>query len=183
MPLTLTSPGPDRLVYAIPIWFRSAMGLLVTVVVASLAVQDSRPGLLAWVVLALVALSALYHEKWIFDAAAGRVVHRFGLVIAPWTTVIELETVDRFCIVPMVRGTIPGTEDARIESAAALRGGRADDRGWLRARYKKPFLNLEMTCADGTRHLIDHVPARRVARLRDLATRLAALCGKPLVER
>ena len=103
-------------------------------------------------------------------------------MILAWSTVIEFASLDRFCIVPLVKGTVPGSEDEKTENAAALKGVRADDSHFKRSRHKKPFLSLEIECTDGSRYLIDHLPARNGAKLRAAASRMAALCGKPMTE-
>ncbi len=182
IPLVLSSPRPDRLVYRLPVWYRVVMGCILAVVVTALVMGDSRPGFLAWLVLVILILGALYEDKWIFDAAESRIVHRAGLLIGAKATVIEFSAVERFCIVPLVKGTIPGTEDEKSENAAALKGYRSDDGHLRRARYKKHFLSLEIECSDGTRYLIDHMPARNVVNVRATAALMADLCGKPVTE-
>jgi hypothetical protein len=79
-----------------------------------------------------------------------------------------------------VEGTIPGSEDERLENAAALRGARGDDGALRRSRHKRPFLGLVLECTDGAQYLIDRVPARNVARLREAAGRMADVCDVPL---
>ncbi len=182
IPLVLSSPRPDRLVYAIPIWFRVVMGFILAVVIAALVMGDSRPGVLAWIALAILVLGGLYEDTWSFDGTQGRATHRAGLLIAAKSTIVAFSDIERICLVPVVKGTIPGTEDERAEKAAALLGRRADDAVSRRERHKKPFLNLEIECVDGTRYLIDHIPARRMEKLRSLASKLTELCEKPLSE-
>jgi hypothetical protein len=182
IPLTLTSPRPDRIVYSLPVWFRVVMGAIIAVVVAALIMGETRPGLLAWVILLLLVLSALYEDKWTFDAASGCVTHRTGLLVAARSTQIEFASIERFRIVPLVKGTVPGTDEEKAENAAALKGQRTDGGNLKRSRHKKPFLSLEIECSDGTRYLVDHVPARRSESLRSIAATMAALCDKPVTE-
>jgi hypothetical protein len=182
IPLVLSSPRQDCLVYALPLWFRVIMGFIVAVVVTALAMGDSRPGILAWVVLVLLCLASLYEEKWTFQATESRVTHRAGLLVAARSTSIDFASIDCFRIVPVVKGTRPGSADEKAENAAALKGQRVGDGIQKKAWHKKPFLSLEIECTDGTRYLIDHVPARRVATLRSSAARMAALCEKPVSE-
>jgi hypothetical protein len=180
--LVLRSPAPDRLVYALPVWYRVVMGAILAVLVAGLADAGGRPGILAWALLAIVVLAALYTEQWVFDAGSGKVTHRTGLLVAARSTVIPFAAIERFLITPHVEGTIPGTEDERYENAAALRGERGDDAGTRRARHKKPFLGLVLECESGDLYLVDRVSARAAGRLRELAARMADLCGKPLID-
>ena len=96
------------------------------------------------------------------------------------TLELRFSAIERFLIVPHVEGTIPGSAEERLENAAALAGGRGDDAAARRYRHRKPFLALVLECGDGTTHLIDRVPARQGARLRETAARLAECCDKPL---
>lgn len=182
IPLVLSAPDATRLVFSIPIWYRALMGGILLVLIASLVQEGAHPAWPAWAVLAIVALGALYQEQWIFDTGQGRVVHKVGLLIGARTRVIDFAVVERFLIAPHVEGTIPGTGDERDENAAAARGGRGDDAGARRARHKKPYLGLVMACRDGVDYLVDRVPARDSAGLRQTAVRLAEFCAKPLVE-
>jgi hypothetical protein len=179
IPLILRSPRPDRLVYAIPGWYRLAMALILAALGAGLP-GGAAPGPWGWSVLALVALAGLYQESWVFDAGCGRVLHRVGLLSLQRSTVIPFAAIERFRLLPVVTGTVPGSEAERLGNAAALAGQRADDQGGRRQRHRKPFLDLVLECADGRRYLIDHLPARRAGKLRELGDRAAALCGKPL---
>jgi hypothetical protein len=181
IPLSLSSHSPDRLVYGLPRWYRAAMALVLAALATGIALGGGRPGPMAWTILVLVALGGLYEDNWSFDAGRGRVVHRAGLSFAANASVFPFAAIERFCLVPVVAGTIPGSEAEREGKAAALEGRRADDHGPRRFRHRKPFLDLVMECADGRRCLIDHLPARRAGRLREAGDRIAALCGKPLV--
>jgi hypothetical protein len=158
------------------------MGCILATVATVLIMDDSAPGFLAWAILVVLLLSFLYEDKWTFDATAGRVVHRAGLLVGARSTVLEFRAIDRFCIVPLVKGTIPGTEDEKIENAAALKGQCADAGNLRRSRHKKPFLSLEIEDTNGTRYLIDHIPARRAQKVRTAAAQMAALCEKVVSE-
>ena len=158
------------------------MGFILAVVATALIMGDSRPGLLAWSVLVILTLSFLYEDKWIFDAAESRIVHRAGLLIGARSTVLAFNNVERFCLVPLVKGTIPGSADEKAQNAAALQGHRTDDGDLRRSRHKKPFLSLEIECTDGTRYLIDHLPARRAEKARAAVSLMANVCGKSVSE-
>jgi hypothetical protein len=177
IPLVLRAPAATRLVFSIPVWYRLLMGVILLLLGAGLVQDGVRPGWPTWALLAVIALGALYEERWVFDADAGRVLHRAGLLVAARTRVIDFAVLERFLIAPHVEGTIPGTEDERNENAAALRG----EAGARRARQKKPYLALVLECRDGARYLLDRVPARNAAGLRATAARLAGICGKPLI--
>lgn len=182
IPLVLRAPADDRLVFTLPVWYRVMMTTMLAVLVAALAMDDARPGVLGLVVVALVALAALYEERWTLDGASGQVVHRAGLLFAARRQVIPMAAIEQFRLAPHVEGTIPGSEDERRENAAALRGARGDDADLRRARHKRPFLGLVLECSDGAHYLVDRVPARNAARLREAAGHMADLCGKPLTD-
>ena len=180
IPLVLRATGGQRLVLGLPLWYRVVMALILAVVAAGLVQVGGRPGILAWTVLALLLVALLYQERWVFDAGLGRVRHQGGLVGAARTTDIPFRAIAGLRLEPHVRGTIPGSEDERRANAAALAGGRTDDGDRHRARHKRPYLGLVLECADGTRLLVDRVPARDADRLRQVARRLAEHCGRPL---
>ena len=180
IPLVLTSPRPGRLVYALPVWYRISIGLIMAVIIAALITDGHQPGLLAWILLLILFLCFLYEDRWAFDASEGRAVHQAGLLVAMRSTPIEFTAIQRLRIVPLARGTVPGSEEEKRQNEAALGGQRADDKSLRNARHKKPYLSLEIEGTDGTRYLIDHVPARQAPRLRTIAARIADLCGKPV---
>ena len=182
IPLSLTSPRPDRLVYGFPVWYRVVMGGIVAVVCGALFLGDTRPGAFAWVVLVVLLLAALYEDRWSFDGRDGRAEHKAGLVFWARTVALDFAQIERFRVVPLVRGTIPGTEDEKASNEAALKGERADDGSLKRERHKKPYLSLEIECLDGARYLVDHMPARKAEQLRLMASRIGDLCGKPVVD-
>ena len=182
IPLVLTSPRPERLDYGFPLWYRAVMAAILVVVAASVFWSGAMPGVLAWIVLAILVLAVFYEDRWTFDATEGRASHHAGLLFASRARVVPFPEIVRFAIVPLVRGTVPGTQEEKAENQAALEGKRPDDVAMKRDRHKKPFLSLEMECADGTRYLVDHVPARRAQDLRALAARIAGHCEKPLAE-
>jgi hypothetical protein len=183
IPLVLRpSRSGEALVYSIPLWYRLVMAFLAALILAAFAVDGSPPGLVAWIVLAVIALAGLYEERWTFEPKGGGIVNRAGLVVAARSRAFGVDEVERFRLLPFVRGTVPGSEDERRENAAALAGGRGDDMGRHRASYKKPFLNLVCETSDGSVFLINALPARRGAALRDVGRRIASLCGKPFVE-
>lgn len=183
IPLVLTSPRPGRLVYALPVWFRIAVGLMLAVIVAALVTDGSRPGFVAWFIIAVLLLCFLYEDKWTFDASEGRATHQAGLLIAMRSTKVEFASIERLRIVPVAKGTVPGSEEERRENEAALEGQRPEDGSLRRPRHRKTYLSLEIEGRDGTHYLVDHVPARQAAKLRATAGRLAEVCGKPVTDR
>lgn len=168
--------------YSVPIWYRVCMVVIAATVAGAIATAPGRPAPLAWIILVLAALAGLYEERWSFEPASRRVVHRAGLLVAAKTLRVNFDEIERFRLVPQVRGTIPGSEDERLQNAAALQAGRSDDSSRRRSSFKKPYVSLVFDCADGTRYLIDRTGARRINLLRRDAESMASLCGKPLLE-
>jgi hypothetical protein len=181
IPLVLIKLRDGRLVYGIPLWYRLVMASIAALVAVSLAVSGAAPSLGGWIVLAIVALAACYEERWTFDASAGRITHRAGLLMAARSTTIEFAKIERFRIAPFVRGTIPGSEDEQAENAAALAGGRSDDGTRRRSFVKKPYLRLICEASDGASWLLDTVGARKIETLKMNAARIASYCGKNLI--
>jgi hypothetical protein len=182
IPLVMRAQGPERLVLAFPVWYRAVMGAILALLVAALLQEGGSPGNLGKVLLAMAIYGLLYQERWTFDAAGARVIRQVGLMGASRSTETAFAAIEAFRIMPHVQGTIPGTEDERLENAAARRGARGDDAGTGRSAHKQPFLVLVMECGDGTNITVDRVSARGAAPFRQQAARLADLCGKPLTE-
>jgi hypothetical protein len=182
IPLTLRARRDGKLVYAIPLPFRAAMAAIAALLAAALLMDGRDPGIGGWASLSIAALGALYEERWSFDPGAGQVSHRVGLVLLARRTTIALGDIASFRIEPFVRGTVPGSADEERENAAALAGGRADDAGAKRARFKRPYLCLICETKDGSRRFLNAVPARRGAALKAQASRIAEACGAPLSE-
>jgi len=181
IPLILRKSGA-RLEFALPAWYRTVMGAILALLVAALVQAGGRPGWFGWILLIVAAFGFLYQEKWSFDPDQGRVVHQVGLLGAAKTTVIDFSAIEQFRIRPHVEGTIPGTEDERKRNASAMQGDHGDGTDTSRTWYKKSYLALVLECAGGTQYLLDRVPARYAARLREVSGRMAEWCGKPLVD-
>jgi hypothetical protein len=182
IPLVLRASGPAKLVYELPLWYRMIMALIAAAIAGSILVSGGAPSPFGWFILIVAIVAAIYEERWTFDSAEGVAVQRTGLLVLAKRTILRLSEVEKMRILPYVRGTIPGSEDELAENAAALSGGRTDDGGRRRAVYKRPFLNLVIACVDGRQLLVNTVAARKKGALVEVAQRIAAHCGKQLVE-
>jgi len=182
IPLSLRSTRDGRLVYGIPLWYRIVMGLILAVVAAALFSSGDEPGAAGWIVLALTLVSFLYDERWAFDEGARLVRYRSGLLIAARRSEISFDALTAIALKPFVRGTIPGSKDEADENKAALEGGRGDDGNFKLAFFKKPYLCLVLEAEDGARYFVDAVPARKLPAFKEKAAKIAAFCGKSLVE-
>jgi hypothetical protein len=181
IPLGLSTRS-GRLVYAIAWPFRAGMAAILALLAWAAFMDGGRPGVSGWIILGLVALGGLYEERWVFDPAAGRIVHRSGLLFLAKRKVIALDEVLRFRFAPFVRGTVPGSADEAAQNDLAMRGSPIDDSGKKRSSYKKPFICLVVETQDGERHFVDALSSKKKDALHEKAVRIAEACGKPLVE-
>jgi hypothetical protein len=156
------------------------MAAILAALAAGLALGGGRPGPLGWAVLALAALGGLYQDRWEFDAGAEQARHRTGLCCAARTRTFGFASIERFRIVALAPGTVPGTAAARDAQGAALAEAGERD-GELRGPGRRQaWLDLVLEDSGGRLRLLQRCPARRGAILRERGERIAALCGKPL---
>lgn len=182
IPLSLVAVGDRKLVYTVPAWFRAVLALCAALVLASILLAGSG-GILAWIILVASTLGALYEERWTLDREKAEIAHRYGLVPAARSLVLPLDRVSGFRLAAWVAGTIPGSADEAGENAAALAGGSPDDpRRRKREPHKRSWVQLRLVETDGTEYLLDTVPSRRAAALREIGRRLAGFADKPLIE-
>jgi hypothetical protein len=182
MPLKLRERRDGALVAALPLAYRIASIVVLVVLILALTLDDTPPGLVSWVVLCAVALAAFYEERWIIESAAGKIVHRNGLLFLARRTVIDIAQVGRIRVVPFVKGTAPGTIEEAEENAATLEGSALHDIGRRRSFSKKRYLCILIETVDGIRYFVDAAPPRDGEAIRKRASRIAAACGAPLVE-
>ena len=182
VPLVLHKGRDGALVYSVSWFFRALMALILALVSAALFSDGGVPGPIGWIVIAVLALGALYEESWRIEPAAGRLVHRSGLLILARSKALALDTVERCRIVPFVRGTLPGSQDEAAQNAAALAGSRGDDSGKRRTWHTKAYLCLIVETSGGERYSIDVQSARKATALKAIASRMAEACGRELLE-
>jgi hypothetical protein len=182
IPLALRPTGSDRLVYAIPIWYRVLMAAITVFIILSMVLTEDAPNLSGWIVLALVVAGGLFEESWVADRDKGELLHRAGFLVAARSTRLPLAEIERFRLVPFARGTVPGSEEEKIDNEETLKGNRADDKGRKRFWHRKPLVCLVVSCVDGTEYLLNLMQARRADELRSIGRRLASHCDRPFVE-
>jgi len=168
--------------YAMPLAYRIVMAIIFAIFAVALFMDGASPGIGGWIAIAISALAALYEESWKYSAKTGELVHRVGILPFARCRAIAKGCIAQFKIEPFVRGTVPGSADEAKEKAAALAGGRADDSGKKRARYKKPYLCLVCETEDGERYFMNAADARKGDKLKAQAARIARSCGSLLVE-
>jgi hypothetical protein len=182
IPLVLRQKKDGSFSYSMPLAYRIAMAIIFAILAVVLFLDGASPGVGGWIAIALVALAALYEESWKYSANGGELVHRVGILPFARRRAIAKGYIARFKIEPFVRGTVPGSADEAEEKAAALAGGRADDSGKKRARYKKPYLCLVCETEDGERFFMNAADARKGDKLKMQAAHIARSCGVSLVE-
>ncbi len=186
IPFVLRERSGGRLVFCVSGMYRTAMVAILAILATALLIDGGSPGIGGLLALAATALAALYEERWSFDPAAGTIVHRAGLLFLAGKRTIALSDVLRFRITPFVRGTLLGSVDEASENSAALAGSGTPIAGenvtHRRAWHKKPFLRLCCETTDGSAWLIEMLPARKAAVLRERAVRIAEACDRELVE-
>jgi hypothetical protein len=189
IPLTLRRRKDGSLVYAIPLWYRLATGAMLAVVAGGLLSSGEAPGLLAWIIMALLALGLLYEERW--TVSSGELRHAAGILPFASRLSIPFGQIEDLRLSAFARGTIPGTEDERKEKARAfslletsISGSRSLDAerpNFLKPR-NKPYLNLVLRTKDDQVYLVDSLPAARAARLVKVGRALAEACGVEFAE-
>lgn len=182
IPLVLRRRKDGSFVYGLPLAYRVAMATVVAVLAFSLFMEGGMPGAFGWILIALTLAGGLYEESWSFDAKSGTLTHRAGVFPLLRRTRIAKDSIVRFRIEPYVRGTIPGSEDESAEKTAALGGGRRDDSGAKRARYKRPYLCLVFETTDGSTYFMNAIGARKGGKIKTQAALMAQACGASLVE-
>lgn len=183
--LVLREPKPGQLVYTIPLWYRILMVAIAAVLVASIAISEGATSTITWIVAGLSVLAALYEERWVLDSDKKEIRHRFGLLVVARTLSLPLDQVEGFRLRAFVRGSNPGAPGAAEESARILSSldptGDAQAMEGRKARYRRAYITLLCDDLNKGALVINTLPARRAAELKEAGARLASLAGKSLV--
>ncbi len=185
IPLTLDTRKPNRLVYALPLWFRITMAAMAAILIAALAVAGGAPGLIGWGALALAAFAALYEERWTLDLEHASLRHRFGLLFAARRIEVPFTRISAFTLRSFARGAMPGGEEDRALREAALSAAETGDaNGDAKTRRKLNRVYVALVCldAEGNDLVLNILPARRVEELKTVGRRLAEAAGKPFLD-
>ncbi|MCX7028490.1 MAG: hypothetical protein NT061_13640 [Spirochaetes bacterium] len=183
---TLKKRKDGTLVYAIPLWYRLVTGAMLALVAGGLLSSGEAPGILAWIIMALLALGLLYEERWAVPPESGELRHVAGILPFASRLSIPFGRIEGLSLTAFARGTIPGTEDERKEkerayslldaSISASPGLGAERPSFLKPG-RKPYLNLVVMTIEGQEYLLDSLPAARAARLLKVGRVLAEACG------
>ena len=109
IPLSLKKTADGRLVYGIPLWYRIMTGIMIALILGGMLTTAGSPGLIAWLILVLLVLGALYEEVWIVDPKARTVRHLGGLWPIARALVVNFDDVEEFalgCLCPRHRPRI-----------------------------------------------------------------------------
>ncbi len=188
IPLSLKKHKDGRISYGFPLWFRILDLAIIALIVGSIFVSELAPGVMAWVLVALLAVGSLFEERWTVRPDQRCIEHRVGVFPVLRKTSISFDSIVRFSIDMFARGTIPGSED---EAAVKQRGFSmlydkqpTEDVGRVArpSTYKKPYATLLIVTKDDATYLVDTQPAKRATHLLEAGTQLAKACGFVLQE-
>lgn len=183
--LVLREKRPGHLVYAIPAWYRVLMLAIAAVLVASILVTGDGSGAVPWIIFGIALVASLYEERWVVDAEARVMRHRFGLLPLARTIVLPFERIEGFRLRAFVRGSNPGAPNAAEESSRIIAAldptGDANALRDRRSRLKRAYISLICDDTEGGGLVINTLPARRASELKTAGSRLASAAGKSLV--
>lgn len=184
IPMSLKRLADGRLSYGIPLWYRLMTAAMIAIVAAGGFSTGEAPGLVAWIVIALLTLGLLYEERWLVDPKAALVVHREGLLPFAKTGNIAFADIQGVRLAAFARGTVPGSQEEASDKSLAfelLQGkpeavqiGRP---ALLKSPKRKPHIQLLIDTRDGDSWLVDSLPARSAKRLKIAGAALAEACG------
>jgi len=189
IPLSLKKHKDGRISYGFPLWYRILNLGIMALIVASMFVSELGPGVMAWVLVVLLAVGSLFEERWTVEPGKRCIEHQVGVYPILRKTRIGFDSIARFSIDMFARGTIPGSED---EAAVKQKGFRMlydkqptdDEQHAARpSTFKKPYATLLIVTKDDTSYLVDTQPAKRASHLLAAGTELAKACGFVLQER
>ena len=189
IPLSLKKSADGGLVYGIPLWYRIMTAAMIAVVASGFFMAGDSPGIIGWIVLALLLLGILYDERWIIDPKARKVRHFGGLWPFAKEMQVAFDDVEEFSLGAFARGTVPGSasETKEEEKAFAMMNGKDTDSNEKFSLFKsggrKPYINLFMMTKSADTWLIDTLPARRALRLKKVGEAMAETCGSVFLDK
>jgi len=141
------------------------LGIMVVggVLAALLAGTDTRP--FAWSAVIVTALAALNEDRWIFDATAGEMRRRSGLLLVARSWAVSLDEVASIEL-DSDASDLPATDPY-----ARIAGGPG-----------KGSCALRVVMSDGRSMTICAAKVRQLAALRERARAIAEMAGRPMTE-
>jgi hypothetical protein len=95
--LTLKRPQPDRMEYSVALGFRLVFMLIAGLLLVALSTAEGAvfrsSNWLAFLLLAISVLAAVYREQWVFDVGSGVIEYRIGLLFLSRLKVRPLEQI------------------------------------------------------------------------------------------
>ncbi|HEY9054489.1 MAG TPA: hypothetical protein VIO60_06695 [Rectinemataceae bacterium] len=192
IPLSLRRRADGTTVYGIPLWYRIMTAAILAFAAGGLAISGEAPGIIGYVVLALLVIGLLYQEIWILDPANRRLTRKEGIFPLSKTIAIGFEEISSLRLSALATGTVPGSAEEKLESEKAfsiLKGGadeaaafRANEKYSLFKPRKKHAINLVIGTKGGEDYLVDSVPASSAKRLLELGKAISSACGVEMIE-
>jgi hypothetical protein len=116
---------------------------------------------------AVTGLAFLYDERWMFDARAGTMEARFGLLVIFRRRTTPLSGIAEIRLVSFTKGKL----------SSAVHG-----EGWFERRFMPGMARLVAVDAEGGMNVIDTAKAARIEGLGRTGRKIAAYCGLPFIE-
>jgi hypothetical protein len=182
--LTLKKHG-GRLVLSPSISFRILFAVLFALSVFTLfsgVLFDGEPTVLTGrntvpiLLVAVTCIALLYDERWIFDARAGTMESRFGLLVIFRGKRIPFSEISEIMLATFTKGRLSPAASREEEPSIAARpsSGRSS---WLERRIMPGMARLVAVDAQGEARVIDTAKAARIESLRLTGKRIAEYCG------
>ena len=185
--LRLRKAADGRLIYGIPLWYRAMTAAILLLVAGAMLSSEGSPGLIAWLIFALLALGLVYEERWTLDPASKTITHRWGFWPLAKASSNDFASIEEFLLKALARGTVPGTKEESLanERAFAMMNHKDADtsmkKSFLKSASRVPYMNLLMKTTDGEIYLVDSIPARRAAKLTLVGQAFADASGREFV--
>lgn len=171
--LQLKKLSDGRLVFTIPIGYKLLLLIIGLLILISLLVTRDEGGgsifirenTIPLIIAVISLLGAAYHECWIFDKAAGQVIHQNGLIAIHSNKVYRIEDLER------------------IEISQFVKGKAGDSRTVKRSIGNRSMLTLSLHMKDGITHRVEIYRVSQKQHVEMAASIISEYCRIPFVIR